>query len=148
MLESERVCKECGIELTYGVNWTKSYKAKRNYICKPCEKERRHTEPRKELIKLYGGCCAYCGDCDHSHLQLDHIKGDARNDRVQLAHIKSKSNKGRKIWQNALATYQPEKYQILCYRCNAAKSDGTEAEFFDWIGRVAERALQHDLTRK
>lgn len=137
-----KVCRDCGKELIPGDTIGENRYIRRDYRCTECYsklKTQAHRDDRAELIKLYGGCCAYCGETRQDLLQLDHIYGDAREDRAKLTGKVQKKNMSRTIWKNALATYQPEKYQILCDRCNAAKKDESEEEFFAWIARVYER---------
>jgi hypothetical protein len=63
---------------------------------------------------MYGGKCACCGEDDIRFLSLDHVNNDGSEHRKTL--------RDNQILANAVANYQPDKYQILCYNCNCGRS--------------------------
>lgn len=58
--------------------------------------------------------CAACGYKDIRALVLDHINGNGGCERSKI-----KGTCG--IWRNALKSYRPDLYQVLCANCNAIK---------------------------
>lgn len=66
---------------------------------------------RNRLITLYGGKCAICGNENRNVLQLDHIHGDGCRERDILGNTKA-------VYTNALNTFRPDRYRILCANCN------------------------------
>jgi hypothetical protein len=72
-------------------------------------------------------------------LTLDHVNSDGSKHRQNLAD--------NQIMANAVANYQPELYQILCYNCNCGRSanggicphkDKTKEEYLTWTDKLLE----------
>ncbi len=69
-----------------------------------------------KFIDMYGGKCACCGEDNPQFLSLDHVEEDGKEDILAF-----KMNRYQ-LYKNATASYQSEKYQLLCYNCNLGKS--------------------------
>lgn len=65
---------------------------------------------RLEFFKMYGSVCSCCGESEQAFLALDHIGG-------QRGRIRERTDTAI---LNAISTYQPNKYRILCHNCNMA----------------------------
>ena len=72
---------------------------------------------RAEAIAAYGGKCACCGEWRDEFLTIDHIFGNPEKDK-----------RGRRIAPHQFysrlrkAGWPKDKYQCLCWNCNAAKA--------------------------
>ena len=74
----------------------------------------RQKTKRKEIIELYGGKCACCGESRWEFMSIDHINGDG------IAHRKA-TGQGYGYYLSILKEgYQPDKYRVLCHNCNMA----------------------------
>lgn len=78
----------------------------------------RYHNLRRKFFEMYGNQCACCGENHYMFLSLDHINGGGNKHRGESSSYK--------IYGQAVKTYQPDKYQVLCYNCNFAKSDDKE----------------------
>lgn len=67
---------------------------------------------RKAVIAFLGGKCIKCGFSDERALQIDHVYGGGRKDRVGL----SSSAFYKKVLADTAG-----KYQLLCSNCNWIK---------------------------
>jgi hypothetical protein len=63
---------------------------------------------------MYGSKCNCCGECDTRFLTLDHVQNDGFEQRKEMSQ--------RQIISDAINSFNPSKYQILCYNCNCAKN--------------------------
>jgi hypothetical protein len=134
-----RVCRKCGIEkkLTdFSPDSKSSYGYK--HMCRSCnsayvkahrkannnkksnENHRRYRQNlRRQVLKEYGHKCVHCGEKRYEFLTIDHIFNDG------AAHKKQLGNKGRGgelIYIDIKRQgYPKDKYQVLCYNCNAVK---------------------------
>lgn len=113
-LKDKRVrCGRCQDKIAaYGTKEQRNEAAKRS----------RH-KLRKEVIEVYGGKCACCDVSDLVFLTIDHINGDGADHRRAL--------KGVNYGAGSTSTYQwlrqhgyPPGFQVLCWNCNWAKSNG------------------------
>lgn len=77
-----------------------------------------HKLRRLELIELYGGKCACCGETIQEFLTLDHIQGNGATERKQLST--------RAIYTKAMKMLDENEeearktYRLLCWNCNCA----------------------------
>lgn len=71
-----------------------------------------YADTKIQFLKMYGGRCQCCWHNVTEHLAIDHVDGGGKQDRRQRSVIV--------ILQDAISTYQPDKYRILCHNCNAA----------------------------
>lgn len=69
---------------------------------------------RKEVIGIYGGHCACCGEQQIEFLCIDHINGGGTQHRKQVGY-------GAKFYMWLRSQGYPEGYQVLCYNCNMGK---------------------------
>lgn len=84
------------------------------YLAYMREHERnKRIEVRKLILDKLGRKCVKCGFSDERALQVDHIKGNGREELRRLGH--------RKFAKKVLADKQGEEYQILCANCNTIK---------------------------
>ncbi len=94
----------------------KEYSAKR-YVENREEMQEQHKEYirnlRHEVMALYGGKCACCGENSYEFLTFDHINGGG------AAHKRQGLVAGKRlVW---LRDTRPTDIQVLCYNCNSAK---------------------------
>ena len=65
-----------------------------------------------------GSCCAKCGFNDHRALQIDHINGDGKEERIKYG------GRSRNKWYEAVVESLrncENRYQLLCANCNWIK---------------------------
>ena len=74
-----------------------------------------HQKNREKLFDLLGNKCVKCGFSDKKALQIDHINGGGRRER-----IKYNTKDFHKVVLNSLKKRE-NKYQILCANCNWIK---------------------------
>ena len=67
---------------------------------------------RRRMLDGLGGKCIRCGFSDWRALQVDHVNGDGRQDRIR------QNNRNAYIKQ---VLGRPDKYQLLCANCNWIK---------------------------
>ncbi len=67
---------------------------------------------RQRLLDILGRKCVQCGFTDWRALQVDHVNGDGRRERIQLNNVS-------KLFHAVLA--DPGRYQLLCANCNWIK---------------------------
>ncbi|MFA7143490.1 MAG: hypothetical protein WC175_05930 [Candidatus Dojkabacteria bacterium] len=97
------------------------YKNKREYnawyyrLYNNKHKQDRYGTLKNKFIEMYGGICNCCGEDNPKFLTLDHVKNDGY---ISRGNSKSNTNEVRE----AIAKYDPERYQILCYNCNMGKA--------------------------
>lgn len=101
-------------------------------ICKDCWSERsrrwhrkhqktinaRHKQAmidlRQEVLDVYGGECACCGEKTPEFLTIDHVKNDGKVHRQDI---------GWSIYRWLKKNGFPKRgFQLLCYNCNMAKA--------------------------
>jgi hypothetical protein len=71
---------------------------------------------RTEVMARLGSRCQCCGETTPVFLTLDHVQNDGYKDRRTARHL---------IYKRVLDEgCPPERYQILCWNCNAAKALG------------------------
>lgn len=90
---------------------------------------------RKEIICFfaedkYDPKCVICGDDDYDKLELDHIAGDGKKERLER-----KDKPRRKNWEY----HHKGEYQVLCKTCNRQKSDLT----LETITPIYKNILKH-----
>ena len=74
-----------------------------------------HLKKRNELFDLLGNKCCKCGFSDKRALQIDHINGGGRSER-----IKYNTKDFHRIVLRSLKNNE-NKYQLLCANCNWIK---------------------------
>lgn len=83
---------------------------------KDCDRSNKaNQEAKKEVIKYYGGVCSCCGVTELVFLNIDHIDPNTKID---------KTDKGSKLYRRLRRLGFPMGYQVLCFNCNFAKSNG------------------------
>jgi len=65
------------------------------------------------VMETLGGKCACCGETHPAFLTLDHVQNDGAKDRRLHRHLLM-----RRIINEG---FPRDKYQVLCWNCNAAK---------------------------
>lgn len=91
----------------YGKNPTRAKRVQKEY----------RDRIKAEVISVYGGFCACCGEDEIAFLSLDHIEPLFRSQRTR----------GGSAWyQELLKAGYPPGLQVLCYNCNLAKGTGDE----------------------
>jgi len=98
------------------------------YVCKLCAKQRRKARADKErlnnvrwwrrlrleIVQAYGGVCECCGESRWPFLTIDHINNDGSEERRNLV--------GKLYIRLKKRGFPREKYRLLCYSCNCARS--------------------------
>jgi hypothetical protein len=74
---------------------------------------------REEFITTIGGKCAHCPESDWRRLQVDHVKGDGREDRRNTKF----SGGNLAFWHHVIQSVKNNegRYQLLCGSCNWMK---------------------------
>ena len=81
-----------------------------------------HIILRKEVITMYGGKCACCGETEYKFLAIDHINNDGASHRKLISNNKPRWKiGGAKICRWLKKHNYPNGFQILCHNCNMAK---------------------------
>ena len=70
----------------------------------------RNLRRRANLVAIYGGCCAMCGEENGTPLHLHHVNGDGGRERSALSF--------HHIISEAIAHPNWAKYQLLCETCH------------------------------
>lgn len=74
---------------------------------------------KAQIIAVYGGMCACCGETENGFLTIDHIDGNGHKERAARRNKAS----GDAFYRYLRARGFPkENYQLLCWNCNCAKS--------------------------
>jgi hypothetical protein len=77
---------------------------------------------KQKVIDGYGGACVCCGEHRFEFLTLDHVNGDGAEHRRELSNGKSRRGKGgAAVYDWAIKNNYPDRCQLLCWNCNAAK---------------------------
>jgi len=82
-------------------------KAKHNRKCMD-----RYYKLRQNVIQMYGGRCACCGEEHEAFLALDHINGGGQK------HRSERGTYG--VFKDALEANDPQRFRVLCHNCNMA----------------------------
>lgn len=69
---------------------------------------------KQAIYDHYGRTCICCGA--HYDLTIDHINGDGAEERKKY---------GRAWYKHIIDEDYPDRYQVLCRRCNSSKWIGT-----------------------
>ena len=69
---------------------------------------------RQEIIRILGGKCVHCGFSDWRAMQVDHVNGTSRKERINQTYYLYKDI------VKSLAE-KTNKYQLLCSNCNSIK---------------------------
>lgn len=67
---------------------------------------------RKRVLDMYGSKCQCCGEEQEAFLALDHVNGGGQK------HRRERGAQG--VYRDALAAYDPDRFQVLCHNCNFA----------------------------
>ena len=108
------------------------------YQCIECRKQYAAANPEKvrlaswrasrktrvAVMAFLGNECVRCGFSDERALQIDHVHGGGRRERVEDKN--AASNLYKRVYAN------PENYQVLCSNCNWIK----RAERGEHVGAV------------
>jgi predicted restriction endonuclease len=71
---------------------------------------------RQQVLKMYGGKCACCGEAHQEFLQIDHIDGTGAD------HRKSGCGVGHRFYRWLVKNGCPrDNYRLLCSNCNWAR---------------------------
>jgi len=73
----------------------------------------RYHKLRKAVVDLYGNKCNCCGEDEYMFLALDHVDGGGKSHRNQRGSYG--------VYKDAIESYDPNRFQILCHNCNMAK---------------------------
>lgn len=112
-----KVCPNCGSKGPFNKESTR--KDGLSVYCQICHSSRNklhHQKYRQMVLDLLGGKCIRCGFSDSRALQVDHINGGGRRERLF-----DKIDKPYKMYNMVLKDTNKEKYQLLCANCNVIK---------------------------
>lgn len=70
---------------------------------------------RMEVLRVFGGRCACCGESEPDFLDLDHVHDDGKAERAE------EGTSWSTIWKRAIAEGPGGRYQLLCCNCNHGK---------------------------
>lgn len=74
--------------------------------------EKRYWKIRLQMIAMYGGKCACCGEEEFLFLTIDHIHGNEEH----------KGWNTRSLYKNIVEQNDPSKFQVLCWNCNSGRA--------------------------
>jgi len=81
--------------------------------------KRQRRRIKQEMINAYGGKCVCCGEATFEFLTIDHINGDARQDKEQRGL--SPARAGASLYFQLRSEGWPrDRYRLLCLNCNFA----------------------------
>ena len=87
-----------------------------------------HRREKERFIEAYGGKCQCCGEPQYEFLTLEHVFGRGKEERKQF---------GLRLYLKARKEgYPKDKYQCLCWNCNAAKGV---------YGKCPHQKIEHEL---
>jgi len=113
-------CKNCKSKGPF--NKDRNKKDGLSFYCTVCERAKGrliYQRWRQKSIDLLGGVCVKCGFSDPRALQIDHIHGGGRQERLSIAN--GGGPNANKMYQLVAADVNHEKYQLLCANCNVIK---------------------------
>lgn len=128
-------CKKCDEVLT-DINF-KAYlaRAKKNYCnsCWSAINAKTVSDTKRKIFEHYGLVCVCCGDDRFDVLNLDHINGNGKSNRLQLTGGK---RAGYPFYRKIIALGFPEGFQTLCRTCNTMKQDLSNEKFIAHIQKI------------
>lgn len=68
---------------------------------------------KHQVIAMYGGICACCGESEYGFLTIDHKLGGGAAHRREL-----KGSSSITYYRSLLKEFRPDLYQVLCMNCN------------------------------
>ena len=99
-----------------------SYGRKSCHECRREQQRRYHRNlwqrRRKAALEAYGNQCACCGETIEVFLCIDHVNDDGN------IHRKTIPSGAAGIYRWLEQNDYPEGFQVLCFNCNFAKSQG------------------------
>lgn len=112
-------CKNCKSQGPFNKN--RQHKDGLDFYCTICKRAKDrliYQKWRQKTLDLLGGKCVHCGFSDPRALQVDHINGGGRQERLSFP---GKSPNVNKLYQLVAADVNRDKYQLLCANCNVIK---------------------------
>lgn len=122
-----KVCFKCGGEFPLNENWFYRHKYMGDGFlgkCRECARKdvkvpslEGRRALREAVLQHYSGgamACACCGESHEEFLQVDHVNGGGRKDRLN-----------GDLYSRLRREGFPEGFQILCANCNLAKGSGS-----------------------
>lgn len=86
---------------------------------------------RKEIIQKLGTVCKNCGFSNERALQIDHVNGDATQDKLEKGQGNGRQGYTYVFLKKILSDpTMATRYQLLCANCN-------------WIKRAENREFNH-----
>ncbi len=114
--------------------WLHKYQDRRK-LCQPCPdvsfcEKRKTYEPitgvprdyatiKETFLQMYGYTCACCGEPNPAFLTMEHKNRDGALHRYLIGG-------SMEALREAISKYDPDRFEILCYNCNMAKSHYAE----------------------
>lgn len=126
-----KICYKCNKEKdesTFCMN--RSKKDGLDIYCKDCIKEGR-SEIRKRCFDHYGPHCKFCGTS--FDLQLDHVDGNGSSWRRQMSGRNRSGLSSTGLYHFLAARDFPTGFQVLCRKCNIAKGQMSNDQFYTWV---------------
>jgi hypothetical protein len=78
---------------------------------------------KREVIAAYGGKCVCCSEFQIEFLTIDHKDGDGAAHRREVFNGRRRGSSTQFYCWLKKQGY-PSNFQVLCFNCNCAKSDG------------------------
>ena len=113
-------CKKC-IRIKYDTGGRREYHTQYNLQNKEQVTEREkqfYKNLKREVFDHYGGTCTCCGESHIIFLVIDHINNDGAK------HRRNGCGQGADLYRWLKKNDYPSGYQVLCWNCNWAKSNG------------------------
>lgn len=100
--------------------WRRAIDERKPWYLRTLETRRSKAAALKDSVfAAYGGACACCGENEPEFLSVDHVNGDGAAHRKEIGI-------GRLYEWLKKHGFPREVFQVLCWNCNRAKSDGAE----------------------
>jgi hypothetical protein len=84
-----------------------------------------HNARRLKVLQAMGGKCVHCGFSDWRALQIDHVNGGGRAEKLKIGSTR--------YYKHVLA--HPDDYQLLCANCNWIKKHENDENKVNFVVR-------------
>ena len=117
-------CKKCN-RIKYDTGGRREYHlqyAKKNKDQITKREKQFHKKLKREVFDHYGGTCACCGESHLIFLTIDHVNNDGADHRRK--QVTKAPLLGKTMYRWLKKNNYPSGFQVLCFNCNFAKSQG------------------------
>lgn len=88
------------------------------------------SERKKKVYEALGNVCTHCGFSDYRALQIDHVHGFGKRDKINKRHTNAKAFY---LFVYESVSKNEGKYQILCANCNWIKRYSQKEQGWDYV---------------